>query len=54
MKIGYVSVFVDDQQRALRFSTDTLGFVKKTEIPMVEFRGSRRCRPTNRTASNWC
>jgi catechol 2,3-dioxygenase-like lactoylglutathione lyase family enzyme len=37
VKIGYVSIFVDDQQRALQFYTDTLGFQKKTEIPMGEF-----------------
>ncbi len=29
---------VDDQEKALRFYTDVLGFVKKTEIPMGEFR----------------
>jgi catechol 2,3-dioxygenase-like lactoylglutathione lyase family enzyme len=28
MKIGVTSVFVDDQEKALRFSTDVLGFVK--------------------------
>jgi catechol 2,3-dioxygenase-like lactoylglutathione lyase family enzyme len=28
------SVLVDDQDRALRFYTDVLGFVKKTEVPM--------------------
>ena len=34
MKIHLSSVFVDDQDRALRFYTDVLGFVKKTEIPL--------------------
>jgi catechol 2,3-dioxygenase-like lactoylglutathione lyase family enzyme len=29
---------VDDQDKALRFNTDVLGFVKKTEIPMGEAR----------------
>jgi catechol 2,3-dioxygenase-like lactoylglutathione lyase family enzyme len=36
MRINLASVLVDDQQKALRFYTDVLGFVKKTEIPMGE------------------
>jgi catechol 2,3-dioxygenase-like lactoylglutathione lyase family enzyme len=38
MRIGLASIFVDDQEKALRFYTDVLGFEKKTEIPMGEFR----------------
>jgi catechol 2,3-dioxygenase-like lactoylglutathione lyase family enzyme len=38
MKIHLTSVFVDDQDKALRFYTDVLGFVKKTEVPMGEAR----------------
>jgi catechol 2,3-dioxygenase-like lactoylglutathione lyase family enzyme len=38
MKIVVTSVFVDDQDKALRFYTDLLGFVKKTEIPMGDAR----------------
>ena len=34
MKINLTSVFVDDQDKALKFYTDILGFVKKTEIPL--------------------
>lgn len=34
MKIKLTSIFVDDQDKALRFYTEILGFVKKTEIPM--------------------
>src|SRR5215471_16642834 len=34
MRIVVTSVLVDDQDKALRFYTDVLGFVKKTEIPM--------------------
>ncbi|MGE5703309.1 MAG: VOC family protein [Clostridia bacterium] len=34
MKIKLASIFVDDQDKALRFYTEILGFVKKTEIPM--------------------
>jgi catechol 2,3-dioxygenase-like lactoylglutathione lyase family enzyme len=32
MQIKLVSVLVDDQEKALRFYTDILGFVKKTDI----------------------
>src|ERR1044071_9825039 len=38
MKIHLASVFVDDQDKALRFYTDVLGFVKKTEVPIGEDR----------------
>jgi catechol 2,3-dioxygenase-like lactoylglutathione lyase family enzyme len=38
MKIVVTSVFVDDQDKALRFYTDVLGFIKKTEVPMGEYR----------------
>ncbi|MET8545593.1 VOC family protein [Kitasatospora sp. NPDC004799] len=34
MRINLASVFVDDQDKALRFYTDVLGFVKKTEVPL--------------------
>ncbi|MFJ5987151.1 VOC family protein [Lentzea sp. NPDC092896] len=34
MKIHLTSVFVDDQDKALSFYTDVLGFVKKTEVPI--------------------
>jgi catechol 2,3-dioxygenase-like lactoylglutathione lyase family enzyme len=38
MKIYLMSVLVDDQDKALRFYTEVLGFVKKTEIPLGEHR----------------
>ena len=38
MRINITSVFVDDQDKALRFYTEVLGFVKKTEIPLGEHR----------------
>jgi catechol 2,3-dioxygenase-like lactoylglutathione lyase family enzyme len=38
MRIYITSVFVDDQEKALRFYTDVLGFVTKTDIPMGEAR----------------
>lgn len=34
MRINLASVMVDDQDKALRFYTDVLGFIKKTEIPL--------------------
>jgi catechol 2,3-dioxygenase-like lactoylglutathione lyase family enzyme len=37
-RITVTSVYVDDQDKALRFYTDVLGFVKKTEIPLGEAR----------------
>jgi catechol 2,3-dioxygenase-like lactoylglutathione lyase family enzyme len=36
MRINLTSVLVDDQSKALRFYTDVLGFVKKTEVPLGE------------------
>ena len=33
MKITLTSVMVDDQEKALRFYTEVLGFVKKTDLP---------------------
>ncbi|MFF3001064.1 VOC family protein [Streptomyces sp. NPDC057950] len=38
MKIHLSSVFVDDQEKALRFYTDVLGFVKKHDVPLGEDR----------------
>ncbi|WP_199423256.1 VOC family protein [Actinotalea solisilvae] len=35
-RITVMSVFVDDQEKALRFYTDVLGFEKRTEIPLGE------------------
>jgi catechol 2,3-dioxygenase-like lactoylglutathione lyase family enzyme len=34
MRINVTSVMVDDQEKALSFYTDVLGFMKKTEIPL--------------------
>ncbi|MFH8443087.1 VOC family protein [Streptomyces sp. NPDC018026] len=36
MKINLTSVFVDDQTHALRFYTETLGFLKKHDVPVGE------------------
>lgn len=38
IKITICSVFVDDQEKALRFYTDVLGFVKKADVPVGQFR----------------
>ena len=38
MRINLTSVYVDNQDKALRFYTEVLGFVKKTEIPLGDFR----------------
>ena len=38
MRINLTSVLVDDQEKALRFYTDVLGFVKKTDVPTGEYR----------------
>ncbi|RRJ67684.1 VOC family protein [Paenibacillus oralis] len=38
MKIIVTSIFVQDQDKALAFYTNTLGFVKKQDVPAGEFR----------------
>jgi catechol 2,3-dioxygenase-like lactoylglutathione lyase family enzyme len=38
MRIYVTSVLVDDQDKALKFYTEVLGFVKKQEIPLGEAR----------------
>ena len=38
MKIVLTSVLVDDQEKALRFYTDVLGFEKKEDVPMGDAR----------------
>ena len=38
MKIKVTSVFVDDQEKALRFYTEVLGFVKKTDFSQGPYR----------------
>ena len=38
MRINICSVFVDDQDTALRFYTQVLGFQKKTEVPVGDAR----------------
>lgn len=38
MRINLASVFVDDQAKALRFYTDILGFVARSDVPLGEHR----------------
>jgi catechol 2,3-dioxygenase-like lactoylglutathione lyase family enzyme len=47
MKIYVTSVLVDDQEKALQFYTDVLGFVKKNDIPVGEARWLTVVSPEN-------
>jgi catechol 2,3-dioxygenase-like lactoylglutathione lyase family enzyme len=38
MKIYLTSVFVDDQDKALKFYTEALGFLKKSDFPVGAFK----------------
>jgi predicted enzyme related to lactoylglutathione lyase len=38
MRLKLTSVFVDDQDKALKFYTDVLGFAKKMEFPAGKFK----------------
>ncbi|MFS0638507.1 VOC family protein [Mesobacillus foraminis] len=38
MKIIVTSIFVQDQDKALKFYSETLGFIKKHDVPTGEFR----------------
>jgi catechol 2,3-dioxygenase-like lactoylglutathione lyase family enzyme len=38
IRITVTSVLVDDQEKALKFYTDVLGFVKKNDVPLGEAR----------------
>jgi predicted enzyme related to lactoylglutathione lyase len=38
MKIKFNSIFVNDQEKALKFYTETLGFVKKSDVPAGDYR----------------
>ena len=47
MRINVTSVLVDDQEKALQFYTQVLGFVKKTEIPVGDARWLTVVSPEN-------
>ena len=38
MKIKVTSIYVDDQNKALRFYTDVLGFARKTDFSQGPYR----------------
>jgi predicted enzyme related to lactoylglutathione lyase len=38
MKLGVTTLYVDDQEKALRFYTDVLGFAKKTDVSQGPYR----------------
>src|SRR5687767_9840770 len=38
MRITHTSILVDDQAKALKFYTEVLGFVKKEDVSMGEYR----------------
>jgi predicted enzyme related to lactoylglutathione lyase len=38
MKIRVTSILVSDQSKALKFYTEIMGFIKKTEIPLGEYK----------------
>jgi predicted enzyme related to lactoylglutathione lyase len=38
MKIKLTTIYVDDQEKALRFYTDVLGFVKKADVNQGSYR----------------
>ena len=43
IKISLNSIFVDDQQKALDFYTDKIGFHKKEDVPIGEHRWITVC-----------
>ena len=47
MRINLTSVLVDDQDKALRFYTEVLGFVKKNDVPLGEHRWLTVVSPDN-------
>src|SRR5438105_952173 len=38
MRIHLTSVMVDDQDKAVKFYTEVLGFIKKTEVSLGEYK----------------
>jgi catechol 2,3-dioxygenase-like lactoylglutathione lyase family enzyme len=51
MKIVVTSVLVDDQEKALRFYTDVLGFEKKEDIPLGDARWLTVVSPQDRNGT---
>jgi catechol 2,3-dioxygenase-like lactoylglutathione lyase family enzyme len=51
MRIVVTSVMVDDQEKALRFYTDVLGFEKKDDVPVGEHRWLTVVSPEDRNGT---
>jgi catechol 2,3-dioxygenase-like lactoylglutathione lyase family enzyme len=51
MRIVVTSVLVDDQEKALRFYTDVLGFEKKDDVPVGEHRWLTVVSPEDRNGT---
>ena len=49
MKIKLTSVYVDDQEKALRFYTEVLGFAKKADFSQGPYRWLTVASPETRT-----
>lgn len=47
MRINLTSVLVDDQDKALRFYTEVLGFTPKHDVPMGQYRWITVVSPEN-------
>jgi catechol 2,3-dioxygenase-like lactoylglutathione lyase family enzyme len=54
MRINVTSVPVDDQDKALAFYTDVLGFVKKREIPLGDARWLTVVSPEDPDGTSFC
>jgi predicted enzyme related to lactoylglutathione lyase len=51
VKIIVTSIFVDDQDKALEFYSETLGFVKKHDVPTGEYRWITLVSPEDQTGT---
>jgi catechol 2,3-dioxygenase-like lactoylglutathione lyase family enzyme len=51
MKIVVTSIFVEDQDKALKFYTEKLGFVKKQDFPVGEFKWLTVVSPEDRNGT---
>jgi predicted enzyme related to lactoylglutathione lyase len=51
VKIIVTSIFVDDQDKALKFYSETLGFVKKHDVPTGEYRWITLVSPEDQTGT---
>ncbi|CAG9622687.1 VOC family protein [Sutcliffiella rhizosphaerae] len=51
MKIIVTSIFVDDQEKALNFYSEKLGFIKKEDVPTGEYRWITLVSPDNQNGT---